>query len=1005
MKFASKLSAHLTPEWRKQYIDYDGLKDFLLTIADKKARETKEWDAEFTTFIDTQDSDFFYLCEVQLQKVDSFFAEKLASVKRRFLELLEEVDFQATLESTKYFTAKSSSSRRHHGQPNQPAIENSDFVNKDGGGGSRFSSLATERTYNSELDSHSRRRRSQHFADGSKARIYKRAEKTYKKSNDLKLAFSEFYLNLVLLQNYQVLNFTGFRKILKKHDKLFRRDTGAVWRKANVDEAHFNTNRDIDKLIAEVEDIYTDKLEHGDRSKTMKRLRVPPLSERHNPKAVFRFGFFAGIFLVQVIVITLTYIFLRSLPRDYVPALRIFRSTFLLILFLCLFGLNTYAWRTSGVNHVLIFEINPRSHLDHYQLLETSFFLADVWGCAVLYFMYSETLNVPSYASPFALVLFLVVFLINPFRFGHFRARKWLLRVLGRIVCAPIYEVKFADFWLADQLNSMNFLFPEIAFFVCFYSSQVSWIGGMKYMPATSSSLNVTMPNCVFNINPVIAESCKCSGILFGIEPVLRVLPAWFRFAQCLRRYRDMKEKRLSPHIINAGKYSTSFFLTACSVWFRLDPRTVSLILFLLTHILHSIYTYSWDIRMDWGLLECESPNRLLREEMVYHRHTYYYAAIIENFILRFAWVIRIGLQETIAPPTELLFTISRGAEVIRRFIWNFFRLENEHLNNCGEFRAVRDILIRPERRDYNRNTFNSFAPIDGPRRKDKEDRDRPRMSLYENAERLDTAFRSTPVQRMWSWLSRKAMGHIRHRHGNRAANTDVEFTQNARISGFYTWPQKLSEITMEVTREDTFRQSTGDAPDKEYEKRLKPKMNRHGDSKKKINDFNRAAQPTVSIDPPEQSSSTPGTNQPRSKENRTYITLTKQACKGSAVPSPEAEDCSSNSDSEVTSLHPTATTVTLLHEDQEKGIAVSNRWSKPPLTPCSLLDSSTTRSRDHAEESERVSPNVRSDHDPQRIRHITESVVPLENRVREKTAKVSLTNVPDCDNLGCDTR
>ena len=27
-----------------------------------------------------------------------------------------------------------------------------------------------------------------------------------------------------------------------------------------------------------------------------------------------------------------------------------------------------------------------------------------------------------------------------------------------------------------------------------------------------------------------------------------------------------------------------------------------------------------------------------------------------------------------------------------RRFVWNFFRLENEHLNNCGEFRAVRNI-------------------------------------------------------------------------------------------------------------------------------------------------------------------------------------------------------------------------------------------------------------------------------------------------------------------------
>lgn len=41
-----------------------------------------------------------------------------------------------------------------------------------------------------------------------------------RKLHDLKLAFTEFYLSLVLLQNYQSLNFTGFRKILKKHDKV-----------------------------------------------------------------------------------------------------------------------------------------------------------------------------------------------------------------------------------------------------------------------------------------------------------------------------------------------------------------------------------------------------------------------------------------------------------------------------------------------------------------------------------------------------------------------------------------------------------------------------------------------------------------------------------------------------------------------------------------------------------------------------------------------------------------
>ena len=33
---------------------------------------------------------------------------------------------------------------------------------------------------------------------------------------------------------------------------------------------------------------------------------------------------------------------------------------------------------------------------------------------------------------------------------------------------------------------------------------------------------------------------------------------------------------------------------------------------------------------------------------------------------------------------------------MFRRFVWNFIRLENEHLNNCGQFRIVRDISIAP---------------------------------------------------------------------------------------------------------------------------------------------------------------------------------------------------------------------------------------------------------------------------------------------------------------------
>lgn len=56
-----------------------------------------------------------------------------------------------------------------------------------------------------------------------------------------------------------------------------------------------------------------------------------------------------------------------------------------------------------------------------------------------------------------------------------------------------------------------------------------------------------------------------------------------------------------------------------------------------------------------------------------------------------------------------------RFPPVFRRFIWNFFRLENEHLNNCGQFRAVRDISVVPMETHDEVYLEQLMDDIDGP--------------------------------------------------------------------------------------------------------------------------------------------------------------------------------------------------------------------------------------------------------------------------------------------------
>ena len=46
-----------------------------------------------------------------------------------------------------------------------------------------------------------------------------------------------------------------------------------------------------------------------------------------------------------------------------------YRGLFLIILMIGLLGVNVHGWGNAGVNHVLIFELDPRDHLNFVDLL------------------------------------------------------------------------------------------------------------------------------------------------------------------------------------------------------------------------------------------------------------------------------------------------------------------------------------------------------------------------------------------------------------------------------------------------------------------------------------------------------------------------------------------------------------------------------------------------------------------------------------------------------------
>ncbi|XP_039287272.1 xenotropic and polytropic retrovirus receptor 1 [Nilaparvata lugens] len=636
MKFTEHLAAHITPEWRKQYVNYEEMKLMLYAAVEQSpSAELVEPDI-LTRYFAKFDEEFFHYCDKELAKINTFYSEKLAEATRKYGNLKSEL------------------------------IE------------------AQENEYRGKERLLQR------------PKILRKRDVPARKIQELKLAFSEFYLSLILLQNYQNLNFTGFRKILKKHDKLLTMDIGAHWRSENVETAHFYVNKDIDRLIAETEATVTQELEGGDRQRAMKRLRVPPLGEQQSPWTTFKVGLFSGSFVVLLIAVILSGIFHGGTRDDWRVAIRLYRGPLLVVEFLFLMGVNVYGWRSSGVNHVLIFELDPRNHLSEQHIMETAAIFGVIWTLSVLSFLFSSALSVPPYVNPLALITIMALFLFNPTRTFRHEARFWVLRVLLKIIASPFFYVGFADFWLADQLTSLVPALLDLQYFVCFYITNESW---MKADNAT-----------------------KCVDKVYMLRPIVACLPAWFRFAQCLRRYRDTREA--FPHLANAAKYSTTFFVILFSFLHQtysrekmvqnipsepgddLQPDN--------PHNPQDYFTFQYvsetevveaieSLRGASGpghdgitVSVLKSVKSIVASPLKHIINSYYYFAVMEDFILRFGWVLSMSLTEMGYVHGDLMVSILSPLEVFRRFVWNFFRLENEHLNNCGKFRAVRDISVAP---------------------------------------------------------------------------------------------------------------------------------------------------------------------------------------------------------------------------------------------------------------------------------------------------------------------
>ena len=102
-----------------------------------------------------------------------------------------------------------------------------------------------------------------------------------------------------------------------------------------------------------------------------------------------------------------------------------------------------------------------------------------------------------------------------------------------------------------------------------------------------------------------------------------------------------------------------------------------------------SLYSYFWDVYMDWGLGRRE--HGYLGSRLMYPKKSHYYSVMAVDLFLRFMWVT------TLIPPQSgaafeipnYLNMVTMAMELCRRTLWGFFRVEHEHRHNTMGFRRV----------------------------------------------------------------------------------------------------------------------------------------------------------------------------------------------------------------------------------------------------------------------------------------------------------------------------
>lgn len=130
-------------------------------------------------------------------------------------------------------------------------------------------------------------------------------------------------------------------------------------------------------------------------------------------------------------------------------------------------------------------------------------------------------------------------------------------------------------------------------------------------------------------------------------------------------------------NVISSFVYNTYLYKGLLTYW-------------IISAIMATIAGINSDIRAIWGLISFDSEDCILRKTKTMPRSVYF-AAMIADVILSVGWVFTVSNNLSFSDSVNPIYflMILSYIELIRKGMWIFFKLEDDHSTNVGNLNAL----------------------------------------------------------------------------------------------------------------------------------------------------------------------------------------------------------------------------------------------------------------------------------------------------------------------------